>query len=48
MDKGKKKITPKKTRENKYEEKLKVNITFDELMNLTVKGNPKPKKKDDK
>lgn len=37
---------PKKQRGNKYEEKLKVNVTFDEVLKLMV--TKPPKKKDEK
>ncbi len=40
-----KKETPKKQRINKYEEKLKVNVTFDEVLNLML---TKPLKKKSK
>lgn len=42
----KKKKEPKKKRANKYEEKLKLNGTFDEAMKTLV--SPPPEKKKDK
>lgn len=38
----------KKERADKYEEKLKVNLSFEQLIELSVKGNPKPKRKEEK
>ena len=32
-------------KKSKYHTRLKVNASFDEVLELAVKGNPKPKKK---